>query len=233
LKHGDAILCYGDQEKLRNLALERDFVVLKMDLQEKPRLKKAPIAGLVMVAVILATIFLGLPISLTAIAGCVVMVICGALSMDEAYQGIDWRSIFVIAAMMPLGIAMQQTGAASLLGGMVANLLGGYGSSVVLAGLMIMTIIMTQFIPNAAVAVIMTPIALTAAQGLGITPKAFVMAIAYALSAAFLSPVAHPANLLVMSPGGYRFSDYIKHGLPIIVIVIAASILLLPVLFPY
>lgn len=232
LQHGDALLCYGDQEKLKNLARERDFVVLKMELQEKPRLKKAPLAALVMAGVIISAMFFGLPISIAAIAGCVLMVLSGALSMDEAYQGIDWRTIFVIAAMLPLGIAMQQTGAAALLGGLVIDTLGGYGASTVLAGLMVLTVLVTQFIPGAAAAVIMTPVALNAAQGMEIAPQAFVLGIAYALAASFLSPVAH-INLMVMSPGGYRSSDYIRHGLPIVLIVIAVSVLLLPVLFPY
>jgi len=233
LQQGDALLCYGDQEKLKNLARERDFVVLKMELQEKPRLKKAPLTALIMAAVILSAMFFGVPISIAAIAGCVLMVLSGALSMDEAYQGIDWRAIFVIAAMLPLGIAMQQTGAAALLGGLVVDALGGYGASVILMGLMVLTVLVTQFMPSAAVAVIMTPVALNAAQAMEIAPQAFVLGIAYALAASFLSPVAHPANILVMSPGGYRFSDYIRHGLPIILIVITVSVLLLPILFPY
>lgn len=233
LQQGDALLCYGDQEKLKNLARERDFVVLKMELQEKPRLNKAPLTALIMAAVILSAMFFGVPISIAAIAGCVLMVLSGALSMDEAYQGIDWRAIFVIAAMLPLGIAMQQTGAAALLGGLVVDTLGGYGTSVILAGLMVLTVLVTQFMPSAAVAVIMTPVALNAAQGMEIAPQAFVLGIAYALAASFLSPVAHPANILVMSPGGYRFSDYVRHGLPIILIVIVVSVLLLPILFPY
>ncbi len=232
LQHGDALLCYGDQDKLRHLARERDFVVLKMELQEKPRLKKGPVAAGIMAAVILGAIIFELPISLAAIAGCVVMILAGVLSMEEAYQGIDWRSIFVIAAMLPLGIAMQQTGAAALLGGMVVQFLGAYGSSVVLAGLMVLTIVMTQFMPSTAVAVIMTPIALTTAQSMGGAPQAYVLSIAYALAASFLSPVAHPANILVMSPGGYRFSDYILHGLPVTVIVVVVSVMLLPLLFP-
>jgi di/tricarboxylate transporter len=233
LQYGDALLCYGEQEKLKILARERDFVVLKMDLQEKPRLKKAPMAALIMAAVILSAMLFGLPISIAAIAGCVLMVLSGALTMDEAYQGIDWRSIFVIAAMLPMGIAMQETGAAALLGSLVVQALGIYGTSVVLAGLMLLAMLTTQFMPSAAVAVIMSPIALTAAQNLGIAPQAYVMGIAYALAASFLSPVAHPANLLVMSPGGYRFSDYIKHGIPISLLVLVISIALLPMLFPY
>jgi di/tricarboxylate transporter len=233
LQYGDALLCFGEQEKLRTLARERDFVVLKMDLQEKPRTRKAPIAALIMAAVVLSAMLFGLPISLAAIAGCVLMVLSGALTMDEAYQGIDWRSIFVIAAMLPLGIAMQETGAAALLGNLVVQTFGAYGNSAVLAGLMFLAMLTTQFMPSPAVAVIMSPIALTAAQNLGIAPQAYLLGIAYALAACFLSPVAHPANLLVMSPGGYRFSDYLKHGLPLSIIVLVVSFFFLPVLFPY
>jgi di/tricarboxylate transporter len=174
-----------------------------------------------------------MPISIAAIAGCVLMVVSGALTMEEAYQGIDWRAIFLIAAMLPLGIAMQESGAAALLGDLVVATLGVYGPSAILGGLMILSMVATQFMPSPVVAVIMSPIALTAAVNLGAAPNAFMLGIAYALAASFLSPVAHPANVLVMSPGGYRFSDYLKHGLPISLIVLAVSILLLPLLFPY
>jgi di/tricarboxylate transporter len=98
---------------------------------------------------------------------------------------------------------------------------------------MFLAMLTTQFMPSPAVAVIMSPIALTAAQNLGIAPQAYLLGIAYALAACFLSPVAHPANLLVMSPGGYRFSDYLKHGLPLSIIVLVVSFFFLPVLFPY
>jgi di/tricarboxylate transporter len=233
LQQGDALLCYGEQERLKNLARERDFAVLKMDLQEKPRINKAPLAGVIMLSVILAAILFGLPISLSALAGCVLMVLSGALTMDEAYQSIEWRSIFVMAAMLPLGIAMQQSGAASLLGNLVVQSLGQYGPSAVLLGLLLFTAVINQFMPSAATAVIMTSIALNTAASLGIAPQAYVLAMAYIIAASFLSPVAHPANLMVMSPGGYRFSDFFKHGLPIVLIVIVTSVLLLPVIFPY
>ncbi|MFO7586144.1 MAG: SLC13 family permease, partial [Anaerolineales bacterium] len=233
LQYGDALLCYGEQERLKNLASERDFVVLKMDMQETPRVNKAPLAGLIMLSVILAAILFGLPISLAALAGCVLMVLSRALTMDEAYQAIEWRSIFVMAAMLPMGVAMQQSGAASWLGNLVVQALGQYGPSIILVGLMLFTTIINQFMPSAATAVIMTPIALNTAANLGIAPQAYVLSMAYIMAASFLSPVAHPANLMVMSPGGYRFSDYIKHGLPLVLIVIFTSVLILPLLFPY
>jgi di/tricarboxylate transporter len=233
LQKGDALLCFGPTEKLRAMAADRDFVVLKMDMQEKPRLQKAPLAAAIMLAVVVAAIAFEVPIAISALAGCVLMALSGVLTMDEAYQSIELNAVFIIAAMLPLGTALQQTGTTELLAGLIIKGLGQYGISTVFIGLMLFTLFITQFMPSPAVAVIMTPIAINTAHSLGINPQAYVLGIAYVLAASFVSPVAHPANLLVMSPGGYRFSDYVKHGLPIAMIVVAVSVLLLPLLFPY
>jgi di/tricarboxylate transporter len=233
LNYGDALLCYGPLERFELLARERDFVVLRTEVQEKPRLEKAPLSFLIMLGVVGSVILFGMPISIAAITGCVLMVLTRCLTMEDAYQGIDWRAVFLIAAMLPLGLAMEQTGAAAYLAGLVINVVGAYGPSAILAGLMALSMVATQVMPSPVVAVIMSPIALTTAINLGISPYPFMMGIAYALAAAFLSPVAHPANVLVMSPGGYRFSDYFKQGLPISLIVLVISIPLLPILFPF
>lgn len=233
LNFGDALLCYGPPERFQMLSNNPDFVVLKTEFQVEPKIKKAPLASLIMVSVIGSVIFLGLPISIAAITGCVFMVVTRCLSMEEAYQGIDWRSVFLIASMLPLGIAMDQTGAAAYLATLVINSVGAYGPTAILAGLMVLSMISTQFMPSPVVAVLMSPIALTTAINLGVSPYPFMMGIAYALAAAFLSPVAHPANVLVMSPGSYRFIDYFKQGLPLALIVLAVSIPLLPILFPF
>ena len=233
LQHGDALLCYGTAENLRTMARERDFVVLTMELQEPPLLQKAPTAAVIMLSVVLAAILFDLPIAITAIAGCTMMVLSGALTMDEAYQSIDWRSIFLIAAMLPLGYAIQETGAAALVSGFVIETIGRFGPTAILAGIMFLCILGTLIMPAPVLAVIMSPIALSTAIDLGISPYAFLMGVAYALAASFLSPVAIPVNTLVMTPGGYRYSDFIKHGSPICLIVIVVSVLLLPVVFPY
>lgn len=233
LNFGDALLCYGPVDRFELMARDRDFVVLKTGVQEEPRTKKAPLAALIMLAVVGSVILLGLPISIAAITGCVLMVITRCLTMEEAYQSIDWRAVFLIAAMLPLGIAMEGTGAAAYLAGFVIDLVGIYGPYAILAGLMILSMLSTQVMPSPVVAVLMSPIALSTAVNMGVSPHPFMMGIAYALAAAFLSPVAHPANVLVMSPGGYRFSDYFKQGLPIVIIVLLISIPLLPILFPF
>lgn len=233
LNFGDALLCYGSLDRFAMIASDRDFVVLKTEVQEAPLIKKAPLAALIMLAVVGSVIAFGLPIAITAIAGCVLMLVTRCMSMEEAYQSIDWRAVFLIAAMLPLGIAMDQTGAAAYLASLVIDSVGAYGPTAVLAGLMILSMVATQVMPSPVVAVLMSPIALTTAVSMGVSPYPFMMGIAYALAASFLSPVAHPANVLVMSPGGYRFSDYFKQGLPISIIVLVISVPLLPILFPF
>jgi di/tricarboxylate transporter len=233
LQHGDALLCYGTVENLRAMARERDFVVLKMDLQEQPLIKKAPTAALIMVGVVLTSILFNLPIAITAIGGCALMVLSGALTMEKAYESIDWKSIFLIAAMLPLGIAIQETGAAALVSGVVIETIGRFGPTGILAGIMVLCVLGTLIMPAPVLAVIMSPIALSTAINLEISPYAFLMGVAYALAASFLSPVAIPVNTLVMTPGGYRYSDYIKNGLPISLIVIIVSVSLLPLIFPF
>jgi di/tricarboxylate transporter len=233
LSFGDALLCYGPRDRFEHLARDRDFVVLQAEVQEEPKSVKAPIASLIMFGVIAAVILLNMPISIAAITGCVLMVATRCLTMDEAYQAIDWKAVFLIAAMLPLGAAMGSTGGASLLAGAVIESVGSFGPTAVLAGLMVISTLITQTMPSAVVAVLMSPIAITTASNMDVSPYPLMMGIAYALAASFLSPVAHPANVLVMSPGGYRFSDYIIHGLPISAIVVIISVLLLPVLFPF
>ncbi|MDW7739023.1 MAG: SLC13 family permease [Bacillota bacterium] len=230
---GDTLLCYGKRDRFEVLALERDFIVLNLDYQEKLVESKAPLAGLIMAGVLAVTLLNWLPIYIAAIAGALLMVITRCLSIDEAYRSIEWKVIFLIAAMLPMGLAMQKTGAAMFIANAVIEVVGNHGPTAILAGLMTMTLIINQFIPSAVNAVVMAPIAIATAAGLGISPYPFVMGIAYAVASSFMTPVSHPVNLMIMSPGGYRFSDYIKNGLPFSLIVLVVSVLLLPLVFPY
>jgi len=233
LQYGDALLCFGPLERFEILARERDFVVLRLDVQEKMRLKKAPLATLIMLSVVAAVILNWLPIYVAAIAGASLMVLTGCLTMDEAYHAIDWKAVFLIAAMLPLGLAMQQTGAAQFLAAQVIAAAGPFGHTALLGGLIALTLILNPFIPGAVNAVFMAPIALATAISLNVSPYPFIMGVAYGCASSFMTPVSHPVNILVMSPGGYRFTDYLKNGLPIALIVLTLSTLLLPVLFPF
>jgi di/tricarboxylate transporter len=233
LRFGDALLLHGPRQRLRLMGSEPDFLVLSQEAQEAPRLSKAPLALLVMVLVLLPVILGWVPIAISSVAGVVLMILTGCLRADEAYRAIEWKAIFLIAGMLPLGIAMQKTGAANLLADGMISLIGGFGPLVVTGGLFVLAALVSQFMPNPAVAVLLAPIALSAANELGISAFPLMMGVAVAATSAFLSPVGHAANVLVMGPGGYRFSDYLKVGLPLTLIVLVVVLLLLPLFWPF
>jgi di/tricarboxylate transporter len=233
LRFGDAFLLHGSRERIKMLGSDPDFLVLTEQAQEEPRTNKAWLAILIMLVVLLPVIFGWVPIAIMVVVGVGLMVLTGCLTMDEAYRAIEWKAVFLIAGMIPLGIAMQNTGAASLVATRMVSLLGVYGPTAVLAGIYILTSLTSQVMPNPAAAVLLAPIALNAANDMGISPYTLMMTVAMAASAAFLSPVGHPANLLVMGPGGYRFSDYIKVGLPLTIAVLVVVVIVLPIFWPY
>lgn len=233
LRFGDALLLYGPRQRMRMLGREPDFLVLTEEAQEAPRLKKAPLAVLVIAIVLIPVIFNWIPIAISAVVGVVLMVLSGSLTMEEAYRQVSWKAIFLIAGMLPLGIAMEQTGAARVLAEGMVGIVGASGPLAVMAGLFILAALASQVMPNPAVAVLLAPIALNTAVDLGISPYPMAMAVAVSASAAFLSPVGHSANLLVMGPGGYRFSDYIKVGLPLTGVVMLVVLLVMPVFWPF
>jgi di/tricarboxylate transporter len=233
LRFGDALLLYGPREKIHILGSEPDFLVLTEAAQEAPLLDKAPVAILIMVLVLLAVIIDSVNIAIAAVAGVVLMILTRCLTMEEAYRSIEWKAVFLIAGMLPLGIAMQKTGAASLLAEQMVSLIGDFGPEAVMAGLFILAALASQVMPNPAVAVLLAPIALNTASDLGISPYPLMMAVAVSASAAFLSPVGHPANVLIMGPGGYRFSDYTKVGLPLTVVVLLVVLIVMPIFWPF
>lgn len=232
LQMGDALLLHGAREKLNLLGQEPDFVVLRTESQPPPKLEKAPLAVLALLVVLVPVIAGWLPIAIAAIIGATLMILTGCLSMEEAYRYIDWKAVFLIAGMLPLGIAMQSSGAAQFLAEQVVGVMGGLGITAVLIGLFLLTNLASQVMPNPVVTVLMAPIAISTAQDLGASPYSFMMLVAIAASASFLSPVGHPANVLIMGPGGYKFSDYIKVGLPLTAVVLLITMLALPIFWP-
>ena len=232
LQVGDALLLLGPRDRLQLLSSDSDFLVLTPLGQEPPDTRRAPLAALIMFGVV-ATVMMGYaPISIAAVVGGSIMVLTGCLTMEHAYRAIDWRAIFLIAGMLPLGTAMQDTGAAEYLAGQVMNLLGEAGPWPVIMGLYILTAMATMIIPTAALVVLMAPIVLSAMSEMGLAPETAMMAVAMAASASFTSPISHPANILVMGPGGYRFVDYLKMGVPLTIVVFITVMALLPVLWP-
>ncbi|MGB5627020.1 MAG: SLC13 family permease [Woeseiaceae bacterium] len=232
LQVGDALLLLGPRDRLQLLSSDSDFLVLTPLGQEPPDTRRAPLAAAIMFGVVV-TVMLGYaPISISAVIGGTVMVLTGCLNMEQAYRAIDWRAIFLIAGMLPLGTAMQDTGAATYLADQVMELLGDAGPWPVIMGLYILTAMATMIIPTAALVVLMSPIVLSAMSDMGLSPETAMMAVAMAASASFTSPISHPANILVMGPGGYRFVDYLKVGVPLTIVVFITVMVLLPILWP-
>ena len=226
------MLLLGPHERLQLLSSDSDFLILTPLGQEPPDTRRAPLAAAIMLAVVLSVMAGYAPIAVAAVVGGTIMLLTGCLNMEQAYRAIDWRAIFLIAGMLPLGTAMQDTGAASYLADQVIDLLGDAGPWPVIMGLYVLTAMATMIIPTAALVVLMSPIVLSAMSDLGLQPETAMMAIAMAASASFTSPISHPANILVMGPGGYRFVDYIKVGVPLTLVVFVTVMVLLPILWP-
>jgi di/tricarboxylate transporter len=232
LRFGDALLLFGNRDKIRMLGSDPDFLVLMEEAEEVPRIERAPAAALIMGVVLLPVIFNWLPIYIAAVMGATIMVLSKCLTMEEAYRYIEWKAVFLIAGMLPLGIALEKTGAATYIANQMINLIGDLHPMAIIAGIFLLTAMAAQVMPTAAVAVLMAPIALNTALTMQVSPYALMMTVAMSASASFMSPVAHPANILIMGPGGYRFADYIKVGLPLTLVILVAVMLVLPLLWP-
>jgi di/tricarboxylate transporter len=232
LKLGDALLLHGPREKFNILGQEPDFLVLTASAQERPNFEKAKVSVTIMAAVLFPVIMGWAPIYIAAVMGAALMVLTRCLTMQEAYRAIEWKGIFLIAGMMPLGDALHSTGAAQYLANGVVTLVGPWGPWAVMFGLMLLTFLATCVIPTAALVVLMVPIILTAAADMGASPYSMMMAMAVAASASFMTPISHPANVMVMGPGGYRFADYLKVGIPLTLVVLLVAMLLIPVVWP-
>ena len=236
LQFGDALLVQGTWKNIVALREKRsDFIVTGQPetMLSAPNRHKAGVAFAILLGMIVIMIFDLLPVAAAALLAGLAMVLTRCLTMDEAYDAIDWKSIVLIAGMLPMSTALTKVGVVDAAAGALVETLGNISPQAVLAGLFLLTSMFTQVISNTATAVIIAPIALAAARDLQVEPYAFLMAVAIAASMAFASPVGSPSNTLVMGAGNYRFSDYAKVGIPLILVVAVVSVLLLPILFPF
>ncbi len=229
---GDALLLLGPRARLAALDRDPDFIVLTPVTPSVVNTSKAPVAGFIMLGVVGVVLLGWLPISIAAVTGATLMVLTRCLNMEAAYRAIEWRAIFLIAGMLPLGVAMQETGAAQFVANAVMASLGNHGPWAVIAGLYGVTAMATMIVPTAALVVLMAPIVLSASAEMGFSVHAAMMAVAMAASASFTSPISHPANVLVMGPGGYRFVDYLKLGVPLTLVVFLVVLVVLPIFWP-
>jgi di/tricarboxylate transporter len=232
LRMGDGLLVMGPWRKLQLLSSEPGLLLLS-DYENVPRrMSKAPWAVAILLAVVAVVAAGILPISIAALAGALLVVATGCLRIEEAYQAIEWPSLFLVIGTLPLGTAMQKTGAAQWIAERTLSLVAGGGPLASLAVLLCLTALLNLFLSNYAVTVLVGPIAFSAATSQHLDPRTFLLAVALGASVAFATPIAHPADLLVMGPGGYRFSDYVRAGVPLSLVVFATSIAAIAFLWP-
>ena len=232
LLFGDALLLQGSQHRVADLQAGSDFLVLEPLEVEQVRRNKAPIAVAALVLAVLLVVFAEMHISMAMVIAAVIMILTGCLSIEEAHESIDWRTVFLVAGMLPLGMAMEATGTARYLADIMLGALGDYGAVALLAGTYILAAAVTQAMSNAAAIVLIVPIALDTAQAMGANHITFTMAVVIGAATSFLSPVGHKANVLVFGPGGYRFFDYARVGGILTVILLIVSMIALPILWP-
>lgn len=237
LRFGDTFLVQGTWNDIEMLSKEtKDVVVIGQPTEHASMASasgKAPLAGIIMLVIIGLMIFEVFPVAITVLIGAVLMVATGCVrNMNDAYNQVNWESIVLIAAMLPMATALEKTGGMSIISEGIINLLGGYGPLAVLAGIYLLTMFITQFISNTATAVLFGPIALSTAVLLEVNPYTFLIAVSVAACMSFATPVSSPTNALVMPAGGYKFFDFVKIGVPLQVVMFFVMMFTIPFFFP-
>ncbi len=224
---GDALLIQAPEAQIRALRSDEDFIVLD-EVPGAGMQHKAPMVLAILAAVVGLAAFNILPILVSALLGCAAMVLTRCLRLDEAYGAINWQVIFLLAGILPLGIAMQKSGAAGFIADNAVGMVGDMGPVAVLAVVYLMTSIMTDCMSNNAAAVLLAPIAISTAEQAGINPRPLLMAITFAASTGFSTPVGYQTNTMIYNPGGYRYTDFLRTGVPLSILFWIMSVIFIP-----
>jgi di/tricarboxylate transporter len=236
LEFGDSLLVGGGWRQIEPLQRNlNNFIVLTLprEMDEvAPYRERAPWAlGIVAIMLVLMTFSLVPTVTAVLLAG-LAMVLARCVTMEEAYKAVNWQSVVLIAGMLPMATALDKTGALKLIVDGLVDTLGDLGPIALMGGLFLLTTVLSQFISNTATAVLVAPIALGAATGLGVSPYPLLMTVALGASTAFSTPMASPVNTLVIGPGGYKFVDFLKLGIPLQLLAMAITLICVPLLFP-
>lgn len=225
---GDALLVLGPAEALDQLRADPNVLTLQPVDEPVLRRHKIPVAVAVVAGVMLLTALNVLPVMVSAIIGCIALVVFRCITLDEAYSAVDWRVIFLLAGTWPLGLALEKTGAAAGIAQAVSWLTGEGNPWIALAMLYAVTALLTEFLSNNATAVLLTPVAISLADSLGVDPKPFLMAVCFAASTSFATPLGYQTNAMVYHAGGYRYTDFVRVGLPLNLLFWGISVALIP-----
>lgn len=226
LQVGDAVLVVGQAADIENLSHNPNYILPAGEYSSRSiQTQKAPFAILITALALTLSILNILPLSIAMLAGGAAMVIAGCLEMEQFYEAVQWRVIFLVAGMLPLSFAITQSGLAARIGSLMVNLLSDSSPLFLAAGMVMATMLVVQIIGGQVTALLVGPIAINVALQMGVDPRAMSVAVAMACSMAFLTPIAHPVNILMMGPGGYKFSDFSKVGLGMTMVTFATMLL--------
>jgi di/tricarboxylate transporter len=232
LRPGDVLVLQGSDEALDRAGNDRAFLMIVPFHGEARQRRKAPVAGVIMLATILAAAFNLLSIEMAALAGAVAVVLMRCITPAQAYRAIDAKIYVFIAGAIPLGTAMQQTGAAVVVAGWLQGAIGGWSPTLILLVIYAVVAVLTQFMSDSATTALFGPVALSLAQALGQAPEPYVVTVAMASVVAFLTPIGHHGNLLVYGPGRYQFADFVKVGTPLTVLAGLVVVFMAPLVWP-
>lgn len=232
LEFGDGLLLQGTENSLKLLQTEPGLILLAEAAPAgRMTLRGWATASVMFVTLALAVVFPDL-IAEIMLSGAVAMVLMGAMSMDQAYRAIDWRSLFLVAGMLPVGVALNKTGAAVMFAEGIVRMFEHSGHWALLAGFVLLTVALTQIVNGAAAVTVIAPIAIATAQQVGMEPRSVALAVAVASSMAFMSPLGHSVNVMVMGAGGYTFRDYARVGIPLTILLVMVLMIILPLIKP-
>jgi di/tricarboxylate transporter len=238
LRFGDSILVKGTWDEIGKLQdLHEDLVVVGRPDEVASQVTQLSLRSAVALAILVGMVGLmvsgAAPVAIAALLAAGAMVVSGCLTTRDAYRAISWSTVILIAGMLPMATALEATGGAKQVADLLVSTLGAIGPTAVLAGIFVVTTALSQVMSNTATAVLMSPIVLTAAVGLGVQPHPLMMGLAVAASTAFLTPIGTTTNLMVLAPGNYRFGDYAKVGGPLVAIFLLLSLVLIPIFWPF
>ena len=237
LAAGDSLLVAGSWSNIQLLqSLHHDFVVLEMPTEYKeviPAYRRKPVALIILAVMVLLTIFDVVPIVAAVMMAAMAAVFTRCLTMEDSYRAIHWSSLILVAGMLPLADALQQTGGTKIIVDALMYAVGDSSPSLMLSVLFFLTAILSMFLSNTAAAVLVAPIAIFAAESLGVSPYPFAIAVLIAASAAFMTPVSSPVVTLVVEPGRYGFMSFMKVGVPLLLLTWLVTLLLTPLIFPF
>lgn len=230
---GDALLIEVRRERLDQLKQSPAFLIVsEVGLPEFRRRKMLP-ALLIIIGVIVAAAAGLLPVVVAGIVGSLLLILTHCLTIDEAYRAVEWRIIFLLAGVLTLGVAMEKSGAARLMSDAMISGVGGWGPVAVVSGLFLLTTLLTNVMSNNATAALLTPIAVVTAESLALSPRPFLMAVTFAASLSFMTPVGYQTNTLIYGPGQYRFTDFLRVGTPLNILFWLLGTLLIPLIWAF